>query len=115
MARRKTNTTKLLRNNYRSYALLSDLYAQLDEICKKENIMILDKTKELLAKFIDQSNAPFIYEKVGSRYDRYMIDEFQDTSTREWNNLRPLLIEALSSNEKASVFIVGDIKQSIYR
>ena len=111
----KTNTTKLLRNNYRSYALLSDLYAQLDKICKKENIMILDKTKELLAKFIDQSNAPFIYEKVGSRYDRYMIDEFQDTSTREWNNLRPLLIEALSSNEKASVFIVGDIKQSIYR
>ena len=111
----KTNTTKLLQNNYRSYALLSDLYAQLDDICKKENIMILDKTKELLAKFIDHSNAPFIYEKVGNRYDRYMIDEFQDTSTREWNNLRPLLIEALSSNEKASVFIVGDIKQSIYR
>ena len=111
----KANTTKLLRDNYRSYALLSDLYKSLDSVCKQENIMILDKTKELLSQFVSESNAPFIYEKVGNRYDRYMIDEFQDTSSREWNNLRPLLIEALSSNEKSSVFIVGDIKQSIYR
>ena len=77
--------------------------------------MILSKTKDILSAFIDDSNAPFIYEKVGSRYDHYMIDEFQDTSVREWRNLLPLLKEALASNDKASVFIVGDIKQSIYR
>ena len=111
----RINTTKLLRKNYRSYALLSDLYNNIDDICKKENIMVLDKTKELLSEFIDHSNAPFIYEKVGNRYDRYMIDEFQDTSVREWRNIRPLLLEALASNPEASVFIVGDIKQSIYR
>ncbi|MBO7198436.1 MAG: UvrD-helicase domain-containing protein [Alistipes sp.] len=109
------NTTKLLRENYRSYALLSDLYKSIDTICQEENIMVLDKTKEILSRFVDQSNAPFIYEKVGNRYDRYMIDEFQDTSVREWRNLRPLLLEALASNPDASVFIVGDIKQSIYR
>lgn len=111
----KINTTKLLRENYRSFALLADLYNNIDAICKQENIMVLDKTKEILSEFIDHSNAPFIYEKVGNRYDRYMIDEFQDTSTREWRNLLPLLCEALSSNPEASVFIVGDIKQSIYR
>ena len=111
----KINTTKLLRENYRSFALLADLYNNIDSICKQENIMVLDKTKEILSEFIDHSNAPFIYEKVGNRYDRYMIDEFQDTSTREWRNLLPLLCEALSSNPEASVFIVGDIKQSIYR
>ena len=111
----RINTTKLLRKNYRSYALLSDLYHNIDNICKEENIMVLDKTKELLSEFIDHSNAPFIYEKVGNRYDRYMIDEFQDTSVREWRNIRPLLLEALASNPEASVFIVGDIKQSIYR
>lgn len=109
------NTTILLNKNYRSYALLNDLHQSFKEVCKMENIMVLDKTKELLAEFIVEDNAPFIYEKVGNRYDHYMIDEFQDTSTREWNNLLPLLIEALSSNEDASVFIVGDIKQSIYR
>ncbi len=111
----KINTTKILRNNYHSFALLSDLYHNIESICQEENIMILDKTKEILSEFIDHSNAPFIYEKVGNRYDHYMIDEFQDTSVREWRNLRPLLLEALASNPEASVFIVGDIKQSIYR
>lgn len=109
------NTTKLLRDNYRSFALLADLQKNIEEICKDENIMVLSETKDLLAGLIDDSNAPFIYEKVGNRYDHYMIDEFQDTSVREWRNMLPLLREALASNEKASVFIVGDIKQSIYR
>ncbi len=111
----RINTSQLLRKNYRSYALLADLYQQVDTICKEDNVMILDTTKDLLSKFVDESNAPFIYEKVGSRYDHYMIDEFQDTSVREWRNIRPLLLEALSSNPESSVFIVGDIKQSIYR
>lgn len=112
---KKMNTTKLLKENYRSFALLSNLYESLTDICDAENIMVLDKTKEILSEFIDTSNAPFIYEKVGNRYDHYMIDEFQDTSIREWRNLKPLLLEALASNPEASVFIVGDIKQSIYR
>lgn len=109
------NTAKLIRDNYRSFALLADLRERVNDICNKENIMVLSKTKDILSQFIDDSNAPFIYEKVGSRYDHYMIDEFQDTSVREWRNMLPLLREALASNPDSSVFIVGDIKQSIYR
>lgn len=44
-----------------------------------------------------------------------MIDEFQDTSTREWENFLPLLGNAMAQSEQTSVLIVGDIKQSIYR
>ena len=110
------NTLKLLRDNYRSFALLADIRRHLKKICTDENIMVLSETKDILAEFIEEkSNAPFIYEKVGNRYDHYMIDEFQDTSVREWHNLLPLLREALSANKDASVFIVGDVKQSIYR
>ena len=112
---KKINTAKLVRDNYRSFALLADLRERVNDICNTENIMVLSKTKDILSEFIDDSNAPFIYEKVGSRYDHYMIDEFQDTSVREWRNMLPLLREALASNPEASVFIVGDIKQSIYR
>lgn len=112
---KKINTAKLIKDNYRSFALLADLQERVDDICTTENIMVLSKTKDLLSSFIDDSNAPFIYEKVGSRYDHYMIDEFQDTSVREWRNMLPLLREALASNPNSSVFIVGDIKQSIYR
>lgn len=109
------NTATLLRDNYRSFALLADLYEQVTKICEEENIMILGETKHILSTFVDGSNAPFIYEKVGNRYERFMIDEFQDTSVREWNNMLPLLQNAMAESDQCSVLIVGDVKQSIYR
>lgn len=112
---KRINTAKLLRGNYRSFALLADLSEQVDEICGSENIMVLGETKHILSTFVDDSNAPFIYEKVGNRFERFMIDEFQDTSVREWQNMLPLLQNAMAESEACSVFIVGDVKQSIYR
>ena len=109
------STIILLRMNYRTFALIADLKREAKNICDAENTIVLSNTKDILAKFIDDNNAPFIYEKVGNRYDHYMIDEFQDTSVREWDNMLPLLKEALDSNPKSSIFIVGDVKQSIYR
>lgn len=109
------NTADLLRENYRSFALLSDLYARVQELCESENTMLLSETKYLLSAFIEHNDAPFIYEKVGNRFERFMIDEFQDTSLREWENFLPLLRNAMSQSEAASVLLVGDVKQSIYR
>ena len=115
VAERLVNTATLLRDNYRSFALLADLYEQVNKICEEENIMILGETKHILSTFVDGSNAPFIYEKVGNRFERFMIDEFQDTSVREWDNMLPLLQNAMAASDKCSVLIVGDVKQSIYR
>ena len=112
---RQWNTAALLRANYRSFALLADLYARVQRMCDEQNLMLLSETKYILSEFIDQNDAPFIYEKVGNRFERFMIDEFQDTSIKEWENFLPLLRNALSQVEQTSVFIVGDIKQSIYR
>ncbi len=109
------NTAKLLRENYRGFALLADLYEHVTKICDEENIMVLGETKHILSTFVDDSNAPFIYEKVGNRFERFMIDEFQDTSVREWQNMLPLLQNAMASSDACSVLIVGDVKQSIYR
>lgn len=112
---RSWNTCDLLRENYRSFALLSDLYAKVQQLCDEQNMMLLSETKYLLAEFIGHNDAPFIYEKVGNRFERFMIDEFQDTSVREWENFLPLLQNAMAQCEETSVLIVGDIKQSIYR
>ena len=112
---RLINTASLLKENYRSFALLVDLQDMVDDICKRENIMVLGETKHILSQFVNGSNAPFIYEKVGNRYERFMIDEFQDTSVREWENMLPLLQNAMAASDKCSVLIVGDVKQSIYR
>lgn len=109
------NTTDLLRENYRSFALLSDLYAKVQQMCDQENMMLLSETKYILSEFIGHNDAPFIYEKVGNRFEHFMIDEFQDTSVKEWENFLPLLQNAMAQSEATSVLIVGDIKQSIYR
>ena len=111
------NTYQLLRENFRSFALLTDLYVKVQQLCAEQNLMLLSETKHILSKFIGQNDAPFIYEKVGNRFERFMIDEFQDTSTREWENFLPLLQNAMAQadDRENSVFIVGDIKQSIYR
>lgn len=112
---RKWNTCALLRENYRSFALLADLYARVQQLCDEQNMMLLSETKYLLSEFIGHNDAPFIYEKVGNRFERFMIDEFQDTSVKEWENFLPLLQNAMSQTDATSVVVVGDIKQSIYR
>ena len=112
---RAWNTCDLLRENYRSFALLSDLYAKVQQMCDEQNVMLLSETKYILSEFIGHNDAPFIYEKVGNRFEHFMIDEFQDTSVKEWENFLPLLQNAMAQGEATSVLIVGDIKQSIYR
>ena len=109
------NTLSLIKNSYRSYALLQDIYEKVGDICNEEGVMLLSETKHILSKFITDNDAPFIYEKTGNRFERFMIDEFQDTSAKEWANFVPLLQNAMSQSEDNSVLIVGDIKQSIYR
>ena len=73
----------------------------------------LSSTPALLSKMIEGSDAPFIFEKIGTFINNGMIDEFQDTSRMQWNNFKKLLFEKLASGGKG--LLVGDIKQSIYR
>lgn len=112
---RLRETVGLMRKTYRSYALLGDIYAKIGEQCREEGLMLLSESKYILSRFIADNDAPFIYEKTGNRYERFMIDEFQDTSVMEWSNFLPLLRNAMSQSEDTSVLIVGDVKQSIYR
>ena len=109
------NTAELISENFRGFALLADLYDKVLQMCEQENLMLLSETKYLLSKFIADNDTPFIYEKVGARFERFMIDEFQDTSFKEWQNFLPLLQNAMSQTEQTSVLLVGDVKQSIYR
>ena len=75
---------------------------------------LLSDTQHLLRSLIDNSDSPFIFEKIGSRLEHIMIDEFQDTSVVQWNNFNVLLKECMSHKGSHNL-IVGDVKQSIYR
>ncbi len=105
----------ILRRNYRNFALLTDLSAKVEAICASENIMPIAETNNLVQRLVAGNDTPFLFEKVGNNYTRMMIDEFQDTSAMQWENFLPLLRNALSQDEGAPVFLVGDVKQSIYR
>ena len=89
------NTQRILSRNFRGFALLHDLQTKVEDICREENSMLLSETKHAIAGFISESDAPFIYEKVGNYFDKFMIDEFQDTSAKEWKNFLPLLRNAM--------------------
>lgn len=109
------SSLSMIKQTYRSYALLQDIYRKVNDQCNNEGVMLLPETKYILSRFVAGNDAPFIYEKMGNRFERYMIDEFQDTSAKEWDNFVPLLQNAMSQAEDESVLIVGDVKQSIYR
>ncbi|OAV66381.1 ATP-dependent helicase/nuclease subunit A [Bacteroidales bacterium Barb6XT] len=107
------NTAKEIARHYYTLGILSDISRQIAAYREEKNVLLIADTTELLGKVIDGSDAPFIYEKTGTRVDHYMIDEFQDTSGMQWHNFLPLLKESLAY--KQSNLIVGDVKQSIYR
>ena len=105
----------ILAGHYREFALLADLRSRIDDLCNENDILPISDVTKLISELVRGNDAPFIYEKAGNRYDYFMIDEFQDTSTLQWNNFTPLLHNALSQSEGAPVLLVGDVKQSIYR
>ena len=97
------------------YALgiLSDVLHNVHLITTSENSFLLSDAGELLNLITREDQSPFIYEKVGNRYENFMIDEFQDTSIIQWNNFYPLIENSMA--EGHDNLVVGDVKQSIYR
>lgn len=93
--------------------ILGDVDKKIREYAAENNIMLISDTTELLNSIIAGNDSPFIYEKVGLRINNYMIDEFQDTSDMQWQNFLPLVRDSLAGGNKN--YIVGDVKQSIYR
>ena len=106
-------TAKEILRLFNTLGILSDVNNRMQAYRREANMLFLSDTTELLNKIIADSESPFVYEKIGSRLNHFMIDEFQDTSTMQWNNFRPLLQESLASGNYN--LIVGDVKQSIYR
>ncbi|HLU90852.1 MAG TPA: UvrD-helicase domain-containing protein, partial [Cyclobacteriaceae bacterium] len=107
------NTLEVVRRNFYVYGIFPHLLAALRDLKDEENIMLISDANEFLKEITSGTEAPFIYEKVGNRYRNFLIDEFQDTSGFQWESFYPLIDNALASGNTS--FIVGDVKQSIYR
>ncbi|MCB0723510.1 MAG: UvrD-helicase domain-containing protein [Ignavibacteriae bacterium] len=107
------NTAIEIQKNIYVAGILADIEESLKEYRKEKNVFLISDTNRLLKSMITKDEAPFIYEKIGSHFKHYLIDEFQDTSEFQWRNLSPLIKDALGSGNTA--LVVGDSKQAIYR
>ncbi|WP_317047145.1 UvrD-helicase domain-containing protein [Flavobacterium croceum] len=114
----KKHFYEAFQKNINPLSLLQIISKNYSEIQKEQNLLSIAEFNKLIHKEIQHQPAPFIYERMGERYRHFFIDEFQDTSIMQWENLIPLIDNALSGEidgEKGSLMLVGDPKQSIYR
>jgi len=107
------NTAVLLKAQTYGLGLASELWREFDALLKEKNVLGIEDSNSILRDIIDGSDAPFVYEKLGVRFENFLLDEFQDTSNVQWQNFYPLLRE--SNDNGRENLVVGDVKQSIYR
>ncbi|MEL1241234.1 UvrD-helicase domain-containing protein [Flavobacterium flavipallidum] len=115
----KRDFYKAFLKNITPLSLLNTVNNELAKIQEEQNVLSISEFNAIIHREIQNQPAPFIYERLGERYRHFFIDEFQDTSEMQWQNLIPLIDNALSGQDdygnKGTLMIVGDPKQSIYR
>ena len=110
---RTYSTAVMLKSQVYSLGLAGEFRKEFDALLKEKNVLGIEDSNSLLKNIIDGSDAPFVYEKLGVRFEHFLLDEFQDTSEVQWQNFLPLLRE--SDGNGCDNLVVGDVKQSIYR
>ena len=113
---------KFLRNalkNITPLSVLSAISKTLQEIKDEDDILLISEFNAIINTEIKEQPAPYIYERIGEKFKHYFIDEFQDTSKLQWENLIPLINNVVSEEnlkgETGTAMLVGDAKQAIYR
>lgn len=110
---KRYNVFKLIYRNIYAIGLVNELAKLTTEFKAEENILFISEFNERIFEVVNHEPTPFIFERLGDRYKHFLLDEFQDTSSMQWQNMLPLIDNALAGGRLN--LIVGDGKQSIYR
>jgi ATP-dependent exoDNAse (exonuclease V) beta subunit len=102
-----------IKKHFTAFSLVFLLIERIEKTKKNKGIILISDFNKLISEIIENEPAGFIYERLGSRFNHVLIDEFQDTSSKQWSNLLPLVHESLSNG--GTNLLVGDAKQAIYR
>ncbi|OYT16171.1 MAG: hypothetical protein B7C24_09140, partial [Bacteroidetes bacterium 4572_77] len=95
------------------FMVLMELEKILNQMKEENQLIHISDFNKIISEEIAGESAPYIYERIGTKYEHFLLDEFQDTSVMQWHNLLPLVENSLSENHYN--LIVGDAKQAIYR
>lgn len=104
---------QLVKKHLFPMAVLCELEKVLADIKSEHSLLHISDFNKKISEIVSVESAPFIYERIGEKYQHFMIDEFQDTSGLQWQNLLPLIDNSLASGHVN--LVVGDGKQAIYR
>jgi len=110
--------TNSILQNLSPLSVINLVSQEFEKIKIEKNILPVSDFNSLINREIKGQPVPFIYERLGEKYRHFFIDEFQDTSQMQWDNIMPLIANSLSqsqSGDLGSLLLVGDAKQSIYR
>ncbi|MFV0306076.1 MAG: UvrD-helicase domain-containing protein [Moheibacter sp.] len=94
-------------------SIINEVEKSVETLKDENNLLMISEFNKIISKNLQDQPSGFIYERIGNRFHHYFIDEFQDTSKLQWENLQPLLENVRSTSDTA--MLVGDPKQSIYR
>ncbi|MCH5217545.1 MAG: UvrD-helicase domain-containing protein [Muribaculaceae bacterium] len=111
--RRRILTWLAYRDMFPKLVVVLEIARKKREYLAETNSLEISETAHILSRIIGEEETPFVYERMGTRLNHYLIDEFQDTSRMQWDNFRPLLLDSNSNGNDN--LIIGDAKQSIYR
>jgi len=94
-------------------AIVNQIKKLVDDYKDEFSVVPISEFNRRVNRVVRESPVPFIYAIIGDKFYHYLIDEFQDTNTLQWQNFLPLIEDSLAYN--AFNMAVGDGKQSIYR
>ena len=109
----KVSSLQLVSKHLFQLALVNEIEKQVQALKEEKNFIHIAEFNQKVAEIVVQQPIPFIYERIGERFNNYLVDEFQDTSELQWQNLMPLIENSLAYRNFN--LVVGDVKQAIYR
>ena len=86
--------------------LVRDMDARYAQYKEEKNLLDYGDLEHMALKALDD---PRVREQVAARYDAIFVDEYQDVST-----IQEAIVRAIHTKNNR-LFMVGDVKQSIYR
>ena len=95
------------------FDLVREYIKEFDALKSKKNVLSFSDiellTVKLLAEPLDDGyRKTYAADEISNRYDAVIVDEFQDV-----NDVQDLIFKCVSREEN-NIFVVGDVKQSIY-
>lgn len=108
-------TTRLIKQNQATCALLGMYGERLESIKSDMGQMRFEDVTERLVEFVSMWNTDRFAFRLDHQIRHLLLDEFQDTSPTQWNVIEPFAKAVCHSNDPLrSFFCVGDMKQAIF-